>query len=124
MPTEAATERPTRRILVLANEAFVGDQLRQELATRSGGGADVLIVSPALASRLEYWLDDDRRGRREAQERLDRALAGCQIEGLRVRGEIGDADPLHALDDALAQFRPDEVLITTHLWHSKNWLEL
>ena len=38
-------------------------------------------------------------------------------------GEIGDDDPLQAIDDALRTFAPDELIISTHPEGRSNWLE-
>jgi hypothetical protein len=38
-------------------------------------------------------------------------------------GEIGDGDPLQAIDDALRTFAPDELIISTHPEGRSHWLE-
>ena len=40
-----------------------------------------------------------------------------------ARGEIGDGDPLQALEDALRSFSADAIIISTHPAGSSNWLE-
>ena len=39
------------------------------------------------------------------------------------RGEIGDAEPLQALEDALRLFGADEIIISTHPPGRSHWLE-
>ena len=39
------------------------------------------------------------------------------------RGEVGDADPIQAIDDALRTFGADEIVISTHPPGRSNWLE-
>jgi len=34
--------------------------------------------------------------------------------GLTATGEIGDGDPIQAIEDALRTFQPDELIISTH----------
>ncbi len=34
--------------------------------------------------------------------------------GINARGEVGDADPLQAIEDALRTFGADEIVISTH----------
>jgi hypothetical protein len=41
------------------------------------------------------------RGAPQAQERLDDVLARLRREGVTVEGDIGDADPIQAMEDAL-----------------------
>ncbi len=40
-----------------------------------------------------------------------------------ARGEIGDADPLLAIEDALARFPADEIVIATAPAGRSNWIE-
>ena len=122
-PSEHGADR--RRILVIANETCAGKRVVDEVRYRGGEGAEVLVVSPALArSRLEHWLSSDAERRRdEALERLEASIAAFSAAGLGARGHLGDADPLQALDDALRIYDPDEVVISTHPPARSNWLE-
>ena len=43
--------------------------------------------------------------------------------GIEARGEVGDGDPLQAIEDALRTFGADEVIISTHPEGRSNWLE-
>src|SRR5215218_6675210 len=58
-----------------------------------------------------------------ARERLDLAITALRHRGVIVRGEIGDADPLLAIADALASFSADEIVITTLPTGRSNWIE-
>lgn len=114
----------TRRILVIANETVEGAALREALRFRArAADAEVLVVSPALNSRLRHWANDDAEARRAAAERLERSLAALDRAGVAARGEVGDAAPLTAIDDALATFPADEVVIATHPPERSHWLE-
>jgi hypothetical protein len=112
-----------KRILVVANETVAGQALREEVVRRAGNGARVLVVCPALNSRLRHWLSDDDGARAEAEQRLDSSLLALAEEGIAADGQIGDADPLRALDDALRAFGADEVVLSTHPPGRSNWLE-
>lgn len=115
-----------RRILVIANETCAGAGVVEEVVYRAGEGpAEVFVVAPALASsRLGHWLSADMEGRiAAAQERLDRSVEALRAAGLSARGELGDGDPLLALDDAARSFLPHEVIISTHPRSRSNWLE-
>ena len=43
--------------------------------------------------------------------------------GIEARGEVGDSDPLQAIEDAMRTFGPDEIVISTHPEGRSNWLE-
>ena len=44
-------------------------------------------------------------------------------EGFEADGDIGDDDPVQAMEDALRRFPADEVIISTHPAGRSNWLE-
>ena len=115
------TER--RRILVIANETVAGRALRSEIVHRAGPETDVLVVCPALTTPLRYWASDEDPGRAAAHERLRESLGALAEEGVQARGEVGDADPIQAIDDAMRTFGANEMIISTHPPGRSNWLE-
>ena len=62
-------------------------------------------------------------GEAAAQTRLEASLAAMHAVAIEARGEIGDDDPLQAIEDALRTFAPDELIISTHPEGLSNWLE-
>jgi hypothetical protein len=73
--------------------------------------AEVLVVAPALNSRLRRWLSDEDEARRLAGERADATVERLERRGLHAHGQVGDADPLQAIADALPEFAADEIVI-------------
>jgi hypothetical protein len=116
----AVSSRP-RRVLVISNETVEAEILRDTIAARADR-TQVLVVAPALNTRLRHWLSDEDPARRAAERRLAAALAGLHAAGADVDGWVGDADPLMAIEDALATFAADELLIATHPEARSNWL--
>jgi hypothetical protein len=113
-----------RRILVIANETVGGEALREVIREKSEGYREqVLVVCPALNSPLRHWASDEDPARREAHARLNRSLAALADAGVSARGEVGDSEPLQAIEDALRTFGPDEVIISTHPEGRSHWLE-
>jgi hypothetical protein len=113
-----------RRILVVAHETVAGARLREEImAAAEGYRAQVLVVSPALNSPLKHWMSDEDQARADADERLERSIRQLAQLGISVRGEVGDADPVQAIEDALRTFGPDVIIISTHPEGRSNWLE-
>lgn len=112
------------RILVVANETLVGEALRAEIAHRSRGReAEVRVVCPALNTKLKHWVSDEDAARVQAHERLDTMLGQLRNQGIEAAGDIGDADPLLAMEDALRRFPADEMIISTHPHGRSHWLE-
>jgi hypothetical protein len=113
-----------RRILVIANETVGGDELLSVLRRRAEGVQEqILVVSPALNSQVRHWASDEDGARAAAQERLDASLAQLRRDGVQAQGEVGDGDPLQAIEDALRTFGADEIVISTHPEGRSNWLE-
>jgi len=112
------------RILVVANETVGGGSLLGEIKQRSEGrNVRVLVVCPALNSPLRHWASDEDDARSAAQARLDASLAGMRSAGVQAEGEVGDGDPIQAIEDALRTFQPDELIISTHPEGRSHWLE-
>jgi len=84
--------------------------------------ADVLVVAPALNSRLHRWLSDEDGARCKAAALVSAWVDRLQQTEARVQGRVGDADPLQAIADALVVFDADELLIATHPEARSNWL--
>jgi hypothetical protein len=94
----SATPGERRRILVVAPPGTESVEVPED--------AEVLVVVPALASKLEAATGavDDNRAAAEA-------TAAALGESLGGRGEVGADDPALAAEDALRVFGADEVLV-------------
>jgi hypothetical protein len=112
------------RILVIANETVGGEELLAILRRKAEGvESRVLVVSPALNSQVRTWASDEDGARAAAQSRLDASLAQLERDGIHAEGEVGDGDPLQAIEDALRTFGADEIVISTHPEGRSHWLE-
>ena len=118
------THQPTSRILVIANRTCPCPTLIDEVARRAGDApTDVLVVAPALNSRLRHWASDVDGAIARAHDRVETAVSGLRERGVAARGQVGDADPMMAIADALADFPASEIVIATHPAGESNWLE-
>jgi hypothetical protein len=124
VPVAPSSGEGEHRILVVANETVGGEPLLQEIRKRAEGvAAHVLVVSPALNSRIRHWVSDEDPARKEAQQRLDGVVARLRAAGVDAEGTVGDSDPLQAMEDALRTFGADEIVVSTHPEGRSNWLE-
>jgi nucleotide-binding universal stress UspA family protein len=118
------TDPPMRRVLVVANQSATSPRLIAELKDRSAHGpVDLHLVVPALNSRLSHWLSATDGAVSNAHRRADDAKAVLMAHGLDVSVEIGDSVPVLAIDDALADFDADEIVISTLPRSQSHWLE-
>jgi GABA permease len=113
-----------RRILVVANETLADASLAEAIE-RAGAGyrKQVHVVCPVLTSPVRHWVSDLDGATAQAQRRLDQTLSQLQTVGIEAEGEIGDEDPLRAIEDVLRTFGADEIIISTHSEGHSNWLE-
>jgi hypothetical protein len=113
-----------RRVLVVANETVGGGKLMDAIGELAlAGKTRFFVVCPALNSRLRTWTSDEDAARAAAQRRLDETLARLASVEIEAEGEVGDLDPLVAIEDGVRTFHPDEIVISTHPPGKSNWLE-
>ena len=104
------------RILVVVDEAVAGDELRDSLVAHLGEGrGEVFVVAPALAaSALKHTMGDVDDAIGPAAERLRRTLDELRKVGIEANGEVGDSEPLQAINDEIQKFHPDRVVVVAH----------
>lgn len=111
-----------KEILVVANRTLGGKKLLDAVRARATAG-DVrfrLVVpqSKPSAGLVIY----DEAVRESAQVRVELAISLVQAEGIEATGEIGDSDPFSATMDAIAEHRPEEIILSTHPATQSGWL--
>lgn len=111
-----------KKILALVSEPVSGDALRAA-AGDDADEAEVMVVAPALMSRRRFLLADPDPGIERADAVQEESVARLVEDGVDAAGDTGEADPVLALQDALATFEADEIVIFTHPEGDRNWLE-
>jgi hypothetical protein len=113
------------RLLVLAAETLSGADLRGEIRRHAGGReARVRVVVPALVdSKFKHAMGEVDEAIQEASGRLDDELEQAREAGLDIEGQVGDSDPIIAIEDAMQTFPADEILVVTHDERHAHWLE-
>jgi GABA permease len=123
---QAPPPRPPgeRRLLVIANETVGGSELLAELKSHARAQrTEVLVITPALNSPIRHWTSDEDGAREAAAARLGASLEAMRAAGMNAHGQVGDSDPVQAIEDAVRTFAPDEIVISTHPEGRSNWLE-
>jgi hypothetical protein len=111
-----------RTILVVANETLGGRALVEAVRSRIAEG-DVRFVLAVPQNRPRAGLvvyDDSVHD--AAQARVDLALEFVHSEGIEAIGEVGDPDPYTATMDAVREYHPDEIIISTYPETRSGWL--
>jgi hypothetical protein len=112
-----------KEILVVANRTLGGTQLLEAVRKHAAepGGARFRLVVPQSNPSAGLVIYEDAV-REAAQVRVDLALSVVTEEGIEASGEVGDADPFLATMDAVAERRPDAIILSTHPATSSGWL--
>jgi nucleotide-binding universal stress UspA family protein len=111
-----------KTILVVANETLGGAKLLEKMRERAGGGdARVVVYVPRTNPRHGNVIYDESVFD-AAQVRIDLARQVLREEGIDAVGEVGDPDPYTATMDAIAEYEPDEVIVSTYPAASSGWL--
>jgi hypothetical protein len=122
-PHPHAPPAGTRRVLVVANAPLEGEELRGRLRDGEGARVELDVLAPVLSSRVHLAYTDIDHEMRQARERLQRSLEWARAQGFKARGEIGDANPLTAIEDELRDFGADEVIVVTREQQDAGWQE-
>ena len=93
----------------------VGDELE---------GAEVLVVSPAgNSSKLAFWVSDPDEAIAEAETAQEETVERLEEAGIDAAGQVGESEPALALQDALATFPADRIIVALHPAGSRDYRE-
>ncbi|MEP6954665.1 MAG: hypothetical protein ABI950_11460 [Solirubrobacteraceae bacterium] len=101
-------------VLVVANQTVGAAPLHVALTGRAARGPiHVTLLVPAAWSQREA-----------ARARLTSALAALESAGIPAAGELGDADPIVAVQEAWNPGRFDEIVVSTLAEGTSRWLQI
>ncbi len=120
----SATDPPniaSRTILVLANETLGGKALLNAVRERADRDTRFILCVPQNKPRAGLVVYNEAVFD-AAQVRLDLALEVIRDMGVRAIGEVGDPDPFTAAIDAVREYDPEEIIISTYPETRSGWL--
>jgi hypothetical protein len=112
-----------RRCLIVANQTLMSPQLREEvLRRRDADEYRFHVVVPAThAHGTALWTEGQSLA--HARAALDGALGHFRADGIEATGEVGDGDPVLAVNDVIARERVDEIIVSTLPPGISKWLK-
>jgi hypothetical protein len=110
-----------KTVLVVANETIGGRTLLDAVRERAGDDVRFVLCVPQTRPRAGLVIYDDAVFD-AAQARVDLALEVIRGMDIRAIGEVGDPDPYTATIDAVREYRPDEIIISTYPETRSGWL--
>jgi len=103
------------RVLVLTSEPITAELLRDAVGTEVADNAEVLVVAPALHwSGLRFWMSDADEAIAKAEDVQVETVERLEEEGVDAAGDTGESEPLLAIQDALATFAADRIVVVSH----------
>lgn len=110
-----------RTVLVIANETIGGRPLIDAVRRyASEEETRFVLCVPETRPKAGYVIYDDAVFD-AAQARVDLALGFVRSEGIQAVGEVGDPDPYAAAMDAVAEYEPDAIIISTYPEARSGW---
>jgi hypothetical protein len=111
------------KLLVVTPEPVDADLLRATLGDDIAG-AEVLVISPATnASRFAFWVSDPDEAIAEAGAAQEETVERLEEEGVDAAGDTGESEPAVAIQDALATFAADRIVIFSHPESDRDYRE-
>jgi hypothetical protein len=113
------------RLLVVTTEPITARALREALSGEvHPEEAEVMVVAPALQeSPLKFWLSDADEAIARAQQVRRRTVAELDEAGVAATGDVGESDPLQAIQDALQTFDADRIVLFEHQGSEQHYRE-
>jgi hypothetical protein len=100
------------KLLVLAPEAVDAAAVRNALPDEDLSDAEVLVVSPAInPSGIRFWMSDSDDAIKDAEQASGATADALRAEGANARATTGESEPLLAIQDALAGFPADRIIV-------------
>jgi hypothetical protein len=114
---------PARLLVVAGSAASDLGEVPFGARTLIDAANEILVVAPALPTRIKWLASDTDRTREVADQRLSAVLEQLEDAGASVEGTVGADDPLLAFEDAISDFHPDHILIALRGPDDSGWQE-
>ena len=102
------------KLLVLTPEPIDAEALRA-VAGDEAIDAEVMVVTPAVhESGLRFWMSDADEAIASAQQTADETAELLEEDGIDAVADTGESEPAVALQDALATFPADRIVVFHH----------
>ena len=113
-------------VLVVAHQTAATEGLLAAVRERAQrGDAQFHLVVPRMPHGMHKLVDPEEAGEDDAEPVLREALPKLsKAAGSEVTGELGDAEPLMAIQDAVSLGNFDEIIISTLPRRLSRWLKL
>lgn len=111
------------KLLVLTPEPIDAELLGATVG-EDVSDAEVLVVAPATnESKLAFWVSDPDEAIAEAETAQEETVERLEEAGIDAAGDTGEGETELALQDALATFPADRIVIFAHPHGERDYRE-
>jgi hypothetical protein len=124
----APANRPSQdgsvaRYLVVGNKTLGGEHLLDKVRECiAAGPSSFYLVVPASPPGDHAWTEGEART--AARARLDEELERLRELGADVEGDVGDSNPMLAIEDVMRDNEFDQIILSTLPLGPSRWLKL
>jgi hypothetical protein len=111
-----------RTVLVVANETLGGKPLIDAVLEKASGGETRVVICVPRTQPRHGNIIYDEMVYDAAQIRIDLARGFLRQRQVDAFGDVGDPDPYTATMDAVAEWHPDEIVVSTFPAQASGWL--
>jgi hypothetical protein len=111
-----------RTVLVIANETIGGRSLIDAVRRHAAEEETRFVLCVPQTRPRDGLVVYDESVFEAAQTRVDLAVGFVRSEGIDAVGEVGDPDPYAATMDAVREYDPDAIIISTYPESRSGWL--
>lgn len=111
------------KLLVVASEP-ISAQLLRRVAGDAAQDAEVLVIAPATTrSPLRFWVSDVDAAIARAEATQAETVQRLTEAGVDAVGDVGESEPLTAIEDALRTFPADRIVVFAHERGARDYRE-
>lgn len=99
------------KVLLVTPEPVDADAVRSAVGADSDDAEVMVVVPAAESSPLRFWVSDVDTAIAEAQETTDEVVGELREEGIDASGEAGEPEMGTAIQDALATFPAERIVV-------------
>ena len=112
-----------RLLIAVGGAAASPEAVPSGVRTLIDAADEIMVIAPALPSRLQWLVSDTDAATERADERLRVVLGHLEDVGATARGRVGSDDPLTAFEDAIREVEPTHILVALRPEEHGGWQE-
>jgi hypothetical protein len=111
------------RLLAVIAEPISAELLRS-VAGDLPDDAEVMVIAPATThSPLRFWVSDVDKAIAHAERTQVETVERLNEAGIDAAGDVGESEPLIAIQDTLATFAADRIVLIGHERDAQDYRE-